>query len=98
MPTTSYPWSCSISAVTVLSIPPLIATKTFPFRLIFKNLPRGKCTPKSPILPTPGGGKNQENLSSAPVLNGVNCQSTLKITIMIKLQVIGNLGKDCVTN
>src|SRR5215831_2010458 len=35
MPTTSYPWSLSISAVTVLSIPPLIATSTFPFRLMY---------------------------------------------------------------
>jgi single-strand DNA-binding protein len=45
-----------------------------------------------------GGGKNQENFSPGAVLNGVNCRSTLKFTIMIKLQVIGNLGKDCVTN
>src|SRR5579863_5291993 len=70
----------------VLSIPPLIATRTFPFRLIRQNLPRGKCT------------KNRENFSFRPVLKSVNCLSTLKYTIMIKLQVIGNLGKDCVTN
>src|SRR5688500_14906401 len=34
IPTTSYPSSLSIRAVTVLSIPPLIATNTFPFRLM----------------------------------------------------------------
>src|SRR5579863_956910 len=42
MPTTSHPWSCSISAVTVLSIPPLIATKTFPFRLIRQKFSKGQ--------------------------------------------------------
>jgi single-strand DNA-binding protein len=46
----------------------------------------------------PEGGKNQENFSHRQNLNAVNCQPTLKFTIMIKLQVIGNLGKDCVTN
>src|SRR6188472_768084 len=33
-PITSYPWSCSISAVTLLSTPPLMATNTRPFLLI----------------------------------------------------------------
>jgi hypothetical protein len=36
MPTTSYPSLCSISAATVLSIPPLMAIKTLPFLLISK--------------------------------------------------------------
>src|ERR1700743_3699164 len=42
--------------------------------------------------------KNQENFSPRPIGNNVICPSTLNFTSMIKLQVIGNLGKDCVTN
>src|SRR6202012_3836800 len=38
------------------------------------------------------------NFSPRPIGNNVICPSTLNFTSMIKLQVIGNLGKDCVTN
>ena len=54
---------------------------------------------KKPDHPTViRSAKNRENFSPRPSIITVNCRSTLKFTIMIKLQVIGNLGKDCVTN